>query len=100
MKNRKKGCCNDQMDLRYATMWNIHKLTTTKDEGCKDNTTQRIHYFEMEYQTIALMILVQMETPKSQHLTSTRTRNLLNTWTDNHFFQFTLHQHVIVIKPT
>jgi hypothetical protein len=37
---QKQGCCNDQMDLKYAKMWNMHKLTTTKDQGCKANTNK------------------------------------------------------------
>lgn len=28
------------MDLRYAKMCNMHKLKTTKDQGCKANTNK------------------------------------------------------------
>ncbi len=37
---RKRGCCNDQVDLRHVRMWTIHKFTTTKDEGCRTNTNK------------------------------------------------------------
>jgi hypothetical protein len=35
---KRRRCCNDQVDLRYARMQIVHKPTTTKDEGCRVDT--------------------------------------------------------------
>ncbi len=35
---KKKGCCNDQVDVRYTRMWIAHKPTTTKDDDYKIDT--------------------------------------------------------------
>ncbi len=37
---QKKGCCNDQMDLRYGRMWIVHKPTIIKNDGCRVNTNK------------------------------------------------------------
>jgi len=34
---KKKRCYSDQVDLRHARMWTIHKPTIIEDEGCKAN---------------------------------------------------------------
>jgi hypothetical protein len=46
------------MNLNYVEMWIIHKLTTTKDEGCKAHTNKG--YTLPKWDTMQeLMVLVQ-----------------------------------------
>jgi hypothetical protein len=35
-----KKCYNDEVDLRHARMWIVHKPRTIKDEGYKANTNK------------------------------------------------------------
>lgn len=57
---KRRGCCNGSMNLNYVGMWTIHKLTTTKDEGCKAHTNKG--YTLPKWDTMQeLMVLVHLK---------------------------------------
>jgi hypothetical protein len=72
---QRKGCNNDSLNFSYAKLWIVHKLVTTKDEGCKVNTNKgyAISKWDTKEQ---LVVSVQMQTPWTEHLTSKRIKSL------------------------
>jgi len=55
----KKRCYNDFVDLNYARMRIIHKLTTTKYENCKAHTNKGYTILRWDTQQ-HLMISIQV----------------------------------------